>query len=465
MSTDDDVNHPDEPGPAPTIYIQGNVSGQVAQAGTGGIVIQNQAVPPVVPTSPVTTQRAASVAWFDELPLDWTREETRRTHDLLVEAFPFTVSALTLAQNSGLRPQTLSQVAPVDQLMREILDQARRANRLLALLAEVLSDPAVEAYHQPLNALLPGAHARIREAALLRRPSLATLAMLPPAVELWAPGEAEATAIADVAEFERTINAAAGFNDIRVFRARLAEAEARTARVDIRGKASGTGFLVGDRYLLTNWHVVKNAAGDGCVARFDHSTSDATGAVLDGRPVAFADDWLVASSVHDEHTVELSPDGPVVGTWDFALVRLAEPIGAQGIGPDPQQIERGVRGHYQLDGGTYDFQPEEPVLIIGHPAGRPMQLSYASPAQLRTTKHGNRIRYRTNTEGGSSGSPVFNRDWRIVGLHHAAGPTKTPGELDQQTAGFNQGIPMPRLVAEIRRQLAGAAELAELALG
>ena len=35
------------------------------------------------------------------------------------------------------------------------------------------------------------------------------------------------------------------------------------------------------------------------------------------------------------------------------------------------------------------------------------------------TKHQNRLRYQTNTEDGSSGSPVFNREWRVVALHHA----------------------------------------------
>ena len=32
-----------------------------------------------------------------------------------------------------------------------------------------------------------------------------------------------------------------------------------------------------------------------------------------------------------------------------------------------------------------------------------------------------RIHYRTATEGGSSGSPVFNSSWDLVGLHHSGG--------------------------------------------
>ena len=81
------------------------------------------------------------------------------------------------------------------------------------------------------------------------------------------------------------------------------------------------------------------------------------------------------------------------------------------------------RGHYPLDGTDYLYAENEPLLVVGHPDGRPIQLSYAAPSGARPTEHGNRVRYQTNTEGGSSGSPVFNREFRVVALHHAGGPT------------------------------------------
>jgi Trypsin-like peptidase domain len=407
------------------------------------------------------------MSWLEDLPLDWTKDETRTVHRLLVEAYPLNATALVLAKNSGLRVQSLNQMTTVELLFREILEKARLADRLLQLLAEVLTDPSVEAIHPQLAALVAGHEAKIQRAAIERKPSLATLALLPPVLEVWAPDDGEARAMADRAVFEKTINAAAGFLDISIFRTRLAEAEARTARIEIEGKAKGTGFLVGDELLLTNWHVVKDAGGDAGgdgVARLDHLVTGNKGTTESGRAVAFADDWLVASSPHDTVPHELGTDGPAQGYWDFALVRLAEPVAAQAIGPDPAAGGVEPRGHYVLDGGAYRYESDEPVLIVGHPDGRPMQLSYASPSQVRVTTHQNRIRYQTNTEGGSSGSPVFNREWRVIGLHHASGPTKVPGELDQQAPGFNQGIPVAGLVGELRRQLAGRPELTELGL-
>jgi hypothetical protein len=52
----------------------------------------------------------------------------------------------------------------------------------------------------------------------------------------------------------------------------------------------------------------------------------------------------------------------------------------------------------------------------------------------------------------------------VVALHHAAGPTSLPGEFNLPSGQFNQGIPMSGIVAELKKQLAGRTELAELGL-
>jgi hypothetical protein len=200
---------------------------------------------------------------------------------------------------------------------------------------------------------------------------------------------------------------------------------------------------------MTNWHVVEHGV-DGALARFDHSSRGT------GRPVGFADDWLVAHSPHDSEDNELSPDGPPDGTWDFAIVRLAEPVGDQAIGPDPAAPDA-VRGHYGLDWGPYEFEAAEPLLILGHPDGGVIQLSDASPAGARLTSKLNRVRYDTNTSGGSSGSPVFNRDFRIVALHNAGGKGAGPGL-------FNQGVPIAGIGTALRTQLDGRQELTAIGL-
>jgi len=403
------------------------------------------------------------MAWLDDLPLDFTRPETKEAERLLMVAYPTNIALLTLAEDAGLDPAQLDQEAIIKFLVRDLLKKARLSNRLPDLLVEVLGDPGNLAIHDKVRRLVAGHEAVLATAALRRKPSLATLAMLPSSLEVWSSGDAAARPLATPG-LEKIVNAAAGFADVAVFRERLAEAEVRTARIDIGGHAKGTGFLVGESLLLTNWHVIKSGV-EGAVARFDHKVLPGGTMAEKGRAVPFASEWLVAHSRHDEVPVEIGAEGPPPGTWDFALVRLAEPVASQGIGPDPGAPGADLRGQYELDGAPYQFEKEEPLLIVGHPDGRPMQLSYASPSGASRTRHGNRLRYQTNTEGGSSGSPVFNREWRIVALHHAAGPTSIPGEFNLGSTGFNQGIPLAGIVTSLKEQLAGKPALRELGLG
>lgn len=76
------------------------------------------------------------------------------------------------------------------------------------------------------------------------------------------------------------------------------------------------------------------------------------------------------------------------------------------------------------------------VRVIGHPSGRGLSFSvntlldHASP----------QVHYRTATEGGSSGSPVFNTEWRLIALHHVGG--QAVPRLNGQTGHYpaNEGI-------------------------
>jgi V8-like Glu-specific endopeptidase len=59
----------------------------------------------------------------------------------------------------------------------------------------------------------------------------------------------------------------------------------------------------------------------------------------------------------------------------------------------------------------------ERIYIIGHPYGGTLQLSFQDNILL--DHEDPKIHYRTPTEGGSSGSPVFNQQWELIGLHHS----------------------------------------------
>jgi hypothetical protein len=82
----------------------------------------------------------------------------------------------------------------------------------------------------------------------------------------------------------------------------------------------------------------------------------------------------------------------------------------------------------------------ERVYIIGHPAGGTLSFSLQDNALLDHQDPPGKIHYRTPTVGGSSGSPVFNRNWDLIGLHHSA--NKSMPMLNQKTGTYeaNEGI-------------------------
>ena len=92
--------------------------------------------------------------WFEDYPLDFTREETRAVERLLVATFSDSRDALYLAEIAGLDVSSLNQAAPPKFLIHEILIQARQSDRLLNLLDEVLRDNGVAAIHARLRSLM-----------------------------------------------------------------------------------------------------------------------------------------------------------------------------------------------------------------------------------------------------------------------------------------------------------------------
>lgn len=90
---------------------------------------------------------------------------------------------------------------------------------------------------------------------------------------------------------------------------------------------------------------------------------------------------------------------------------------------------------------------EQRVYIIGHPRGG--SLSFSIQDNVLLDHEDPYLHYRAPTEGGSSGSPVFNSQWKLIGLHHA-GSTQMQ-KLNGQTGIYeaNEGI----WIQSVRRKL------------
>ena len=108
-----------------------------------------------------------------------------------------------------------------------------------------------------------------------------------------------------------------------------------------------------------------------------------------------------------------------------------------------------------------DIKSGQRVNIIQHPNGAPKKISMQN--NLVEYVGGNVLQYVTSTNPGSSGAPIFDDEWRVVGLHHAGGNIKEP-----TTGRFynrNEGILLVRILndlpTDIRERIDAAAEAAD----
>jgi V8-like Glu-specific endopeptidase len=84
-----------------------------------------------------------------------------------------------------------------------------------------------------------------------------------------------------------------------------------------------------------------------------------------------------------------------------------------------------------------------PLMIAQHPDGKPLKLAVDTESVIGVNANQTRVRYATNTEPGSSGSPVFDFDWNLVALHHLGDPAYN------HPPAYNQGIPINNIRARL----------------
>jgi DNA/RNA endonuclease G (NUC1) len=195
------------------------------------------------------------------------------------------------------------------------------------------------------------------------------------------------------------------------------------ARIETNGKGFGTGWLVktADFFpgrtgflLLTNAHVIGPATPD----RYPGSLrpEDAT--------IHFQiQEWKIPVSKVAFHSPVNELDATFLELPNLSLDAAALP----------------------LDAGVLKVAtPPQRLYIIGHPGGRDLEFSLQDNHLLAATER--LIHYRTPSEGGTSGSPVFGpTDWKVVALHHAG--RKDMPRLDGQPGTYeaNEGIALAAL--------------------
>lgn len=183
----------------------------------------------------------------------------------------------------------------------------------------------------------------------------------------------------------------------------------------------GTGFLVAPDILITNNHVIPNKKrATQALARFDYHV-DAKDKRCEG------------------HAFEFNPDKFFLTdkNLDFTLVAL-----------QPESIDKKLLKKYppiKLSPHKENVYVNDCLSIIQHPQGYFKSVALRENELLQFAGE-DFIHYLTDTEPGSSGSPVFDDKWKPVALHHSGIP-------DPETKGgwlANEGIRISSIAAFVK---------------
>jgi hypothetical protein len=341
---------------------------------------------------------------------------------------------------------------PFKVVVSNVLKQFEREGRdpfLIAAVAEArpLKTDVQEVYKKYAHGLLSaGQQASVQEEQLkaLERYGLM------PSVILQRGGQAQLPSATPATQegFQRIVRRELPNLNPRIWGAGLMRNEVCVCQIEVDRVPLGTGFLVGPEAVLTNYHVIGNliessAAGNRITCLFDYrierSSVESEGTRVGVKPT-FAEWHLDSSPPLSDDQEHAGVPMPTKDQLDHALIRLERPLGDEPIFPTGP-----TRGWIRVPDTAPVITEHMPILILQHPKADPIKLAMDTDAVRTFNSNRTRVRYATNTERGSSGSPCFNIDWRLIALHHY-------GESGDQATAFNQGIPVEAIRERLTRQ-------------
>jgi hypothetical protein len=118
---------------------------------------------------------------------------------------------------------------------------------------------------------------------------------------------------------------------------------------------------------------------------------------------------------------------------------------------------------YPIASAPPDIGQDARVYLIGHPGGADLSISDGTLLD----REDNILHYRASTDAGSSGSPVFNAQWELIGFHHMSGPTLRRLHGEEGTYAASEGIWIGAVLSEVAGilDIAAAREAAQSQAG
>jgi hypothetical protein len=339
---------------------------------------------------------------LDDYPLDFSRPELRTIHDVLARTIYLPRDLEDVILGAGVNPGMIDFGGSAALQWRSILVRARAEERMPELLATVrrMQPPIgtrLDELLGPRPVLEPGTG----------QPDELTGADGPG----WQGFGAERLVVAGADTLLGIAFLSTGLQRSRsICRIRAAFGPEKAGH--------GTAALIGPDLLLTNHHVLHDWDDGGRTATaveawFDYELDEA-GQTRD----------LIAVRC-DAATIS----GERQDDWAIVRTKTAPPAGSA-----PLSL-RGAAAPY----------PDDYVFIVQHPDGGPKMIGLSH--NLVRYVDDNVLQYWTDTKAGSSGAPVFNRRWQVVGLHHRW----VQAPAGEGVAYRNQGRRIERVVEGLQR--------------
>jgi endonuclease G, mitochondrial len=168
--------------------------------------------------------------------------------------------------------------------------------------------------------------------------------------------------------------------------------------LDYNFRAQGTAFLISNRLLITNAHIVYNQRyAKGYYAEFNYELDNNNRPIVTSRFELEPDEFYAAS-----------PEGEL----DFAIIAIGDRV--QG------NIDLDDLGYCTIS--TEKQEIGQSINTIHHPLGEYKRIETKGTLLDFSERF---IYYHIGTLSGSSGCPIFNDSFHVIGLHHYATPSKS----------------------------------------
>lgn len=254
-----------------------------------------------------------------------------------------------------------------------------------------------------------------------------------------------------IAHFESIIRGEETYVDFTDFISGLNALQTKICRIDTTNAAgNGTGFLVSENLVLTNYHVMEKVINDQVNSNdvrlvFDHRKSPDD--KLKMKPTIhklIQSNWKRAHSSYSESDKPNVSGDPSSDELDYCLLQVQNSPANDSIGKSSYS-GADSRGYIEITSDHNAGKAGHPVVIAQHPEGRELRMAIGN--HLGFNQPQNRTKYDADTKRGSSGSPVFNVDLKVIALHH-----KGDDNADEmaQTGEANQGIPIHLIAKHIQ---------------